>query len=50
MCAADFRRIAREALAGKWGIALGTGLVAALLGGTIASGSARVVINSSTVQ
>ena len=50
MCAADFRRIAREALAGKWGIALGTGLVAALLGGTIASGSASVNINSSTVQ
>ena len=50
MCAADFRRMAREALAGKWGLALGTGLVAALLGGTIASGSASVNINSSAVQ
>ena len=38
MCAADFRRIARESLKGKWGIALGTGLVASLLGGTIGSG------------
>ena len=38
MCASDFRRMAREALTGKWGLALGTGLVAALLGGTIGSG------------
>ncbi len=28
----DFRRIAREALSGKWGLAVGTGFVAALLG------------------
>lgn len=50
MCAADFRRIARESLQGKWGIALGTGLVAALLGGTIGSGGASVNASSSTVQ
>ena len=50
MCAADFRRIARESLKGKWGIALGTGLVAALLGGTIGSGGASVNANSAGVQ
>ncbi len=50
MCAADFRRIARESLQGKWGIALGTGLVAALLGGTIGSGGASVNANSAGVQ
>ena len=31
--AADFRRIAREALSGKWMIAVLVGLVATLLGG-----------------
>lgn len=31
--AEDFRRIAREALDGKWALAVGTGLVAAILGG-----------------
>ena len=31
--AEDFRRIAREALTGKWLIAVAVGLVAALLGG-----------------
>ena len=50
MCASDFRRIARESLNGKWGIALGTGLVAALLGGTIGSGGASVTANSAGVQ
>ena len=30
--AEDFRRIAREALRGKWPLAIGTGLVAAILG------------------
>ena len=50
MCAADFRRIARESLKGKWGIALGTGLVAALLGGTISSSGTSVNINSGNVQ
>lgn len=32
--AEDFRRKAREALNGRWPVAVGTGLVAALLGGT----------------
>ena len=32
--AADFRRIARNGLRGKWGLAVITGLLAALLGGT----------------
>jgi uncharacterized membrane protein len=32
--ASDFRRKAREALRGNWGLAIGTGLVAVLLGGT----------------
>ena len=31
--AADFRKMAREALRGKWGIAVLVGLVAAILGG-----------------
>ena len=31
--AEDFRCIAREALRGKWGIAVITGLIASLLGG-----------------
>ena len=30
----DFRKIARESLKGKWGLALAVGLVASLLGGT----------------
>ena len=50
MRASDFRRIARESLKGKWGIALGTGLVAALLGGTISSSGTSVNINSGNVQ
>ena len=36
--AADFRRIAREALRGKWPIAVLVGLVAVLLGGAVSSG------------
>ena len=32
--AADFRELARNALRGKWGIAVIVGLVAVLLGGT----------------
>jgi len=32
--AEDFRRIARQALTNKWGVAVGTGFVATLLGGT----------------
>lgn len=50
MRASDFRRIARESLKGKWGIALGTGLVAALLGGTIGSGGTSVNANSASVE
>ena len=37
MYAKDFRALARQALAGCWGVAVGTGLVALLLGGTIGS-------------
>ena len=36
--AADFRQIAREALSGKWMIAVLVGLVASLLGGAGADG------------
>lgn len=35
MRAKDFRALARQALAGRWGVAIGTGLVAVLLGGSI---------------
>lgn len=45
MCASDFRRMAREALKGKWGLALGTGLVAALLGGSVGSSGFSVNFN-----
>ncbi|MBP1754867.1 MAG: hypothetical protein H6Q59_1265 [Firmicutes bacterium] len=37
--AEDFRRIAREALRGKWALAVGTGFVAALLGANSYGGS-----------
>ena len=37
MKARDFRALARQALAGRWGIAVLTGFLAALLGGTMAS-------------
>ena len=37
-CAADFRAIARDALRGKWLIAVVTGFVASLMGAGIASG------------
>ncbi len=40
MYARDFRALARQALAEKWTLAVLTGLVAALLGGTIGSGDA----------
>ncbi|HOG01148.1 MAG: hypothetical protein BWY35_01342 [Firmicutes bacterium ADurb.Bin248] len=36
--ASDFRRAARDALAGRWGLALAVSLVAALLGGGIRGG------------
>ena len=32
-CASDFRQAAREALRGKWGIAILVGLLAVILGG-----------------
>lgn len=38
LVAEDFRRIAREALNGKWALAIGTGYVAALLGGLTTGG------------
>lgn len=38
LLAADFRRIAREALRGKWALAIITGFVAALLGGVYYGG------------
>lgn len=50
MCAADFRRIARESLSGKWGLALGTGLIASILGGTIGSGDSSISFNSSVLE
>ena len=43
--AADFRRIARDALRKKWGMAVVVGLVAALLGGT-GSGGLKVELHS----
>ena len=36
--AADFRREAREALRGKWVLAILAGVVAMLLGGTLSNG------------
>lgn len=39
LLARDFRRQAVVALRGKWGLAVGTGLVAAILGGTAGSGA-----------
>ena len=37
MYARDFRALARQALSGRWGVAVLTGFLAALLGGTMAS-------------
>ena len=42
--ASDFRKIARDSLTGRWGIAVLTGLVASLLGG---SGSSTFNFNLS---
>ena len=50
MYASDFRRRAREALQGKWGLALGTGLVASLLGGTASSGGSGFSFGSSELS
>ena len=40
MKARDFRALARQALSGRWGVAVLTGFLAALLGGTMASSAA----------
>ena len=45
-CAADFRAIARDALRGRWPIAVVTGFVASLMGAGIASGSGSSIGNS----
>lgn len=37
--ARDFRQIGRDCLAGNWGVAIGTGLVASILGASIAGAS-----------
>lgn len=39
LLASDFRRIARESLNNRWGLAIGTGFVASLLGASISGGS-----------
>lgn len=46
MYARDFRALARQALSGKWALAVLTGLVAAILGGTIGSGEAGDTVSS----
>lgn len=49
--AADFRRTAREALQGRWGIAVAAGLVAALLGAAEAGGpEININLDSGNVQ
>ena len=50
--AADFRQIARESLKGKWLLAVGTGFIAYLLGGSIMAvgGSGSVSVNSETAE
>ncbi len=49
--AQDFRKIAREALAGKWFIAVAVGFVAALLGGIGGEGSeAKINIDASNAD
>ena len=45
--ASDFRKTAREALKGKWGLAVGVGLVASILGGSGSGASFNVNIGSS---
>lgn len=42
--AADFRAMARDALRGKWGIAVAAGLIAMLLGG-VSSGGPEIKVN-----
>ena len=51
--AADFRQIAREALRGNWLVAVGTGIIASLLGGCIMSsgaGNSRASADEQSVQ
>ncbi len=50
MTASDYRLKARNALAGKWGMAVLVGLVAALLGGTLVTGSASVNLDSDDLE
>ena len=51
LVARDFRAKAREALAGHWGVAVGTGFVAALLGvGTTSVGGGGVNSSGSSDQ
>ena len=45
-CAADFREIARNALRGKWKIAILTGFLASLMGATLFSGGGNSGSNS----
>ena len=40
--AADFRKIARDGLKGRWPVAVGTGLLATMLGGTIFYGGTSI--------
>jgi uncharacterized membrane protein len=44
----DFRRIAREALNGRWALAIGTGFVAALFGVNFSSGNRVEIRNNYT--
>ncbi|MBQ7284571.1 MAG: DUF975 family protein [Oscillospiraceae bacterium] len=51
--AADFRKIARDALKGNWLVAVGTGFIASLLGGCImfgGGGSGSVNVNEQTIE
>lgn len=45
MTSSELRKIARENLAGNWGISVGAALVAALLGGMIAGGNGGINFN-----
>ena len=49
--ARDFRASARAALAGKWGLAVGVGLLAGLLGGSETTGfSSNIRVDTDTVE
>ena len=47
-CASDFRMIARNALRGRWGVAVATAFVAQLLGGTLWSSGGGISFNFSS--